>query len=63
VSIVANKKSTCDRVRRALAGKTRDEIMDAICAEFDLPRPAARTERSDAAPRRTPAKAPKKVKL
>jgi hypothetical protein len=47
VSIVASKKAICDGVRRGVAGKTRDEIMEAIYAEFDLPRPKARPERPD----------------
>ena len=44
---MASKKDlTCDRVQRKVAGKTRDEIMDAICAEFDLPRPKTHAQRS-----------------
>jgi hypothetical protein len=58
----------CDGVRRGVAGKTRDEIMEAIYAEFDLPRPKARVERKDpiaepiSAPKPTSPKPPRKVK-
>jgi hypothetical protein len=56
----------CDGVRRGVAGKTRDEIMEAIYAEFDLPRPKARVERKDptaeSTPKPTPPKAARKVK-
>jgi hypothetical protein len=49
-----------------VAGKTRDEIMEAIYAEFDLPRPKARVERKDptaeSTPKPTPPKAARKVK-
>jgi hypothetical protein len=62
VSIVASKKTICDRVRRGVAGKTRDEIMDAICAEFDLPRPKTRSDKPDSAAKPKPAKKPRKAK-
>ncbi|HWA49447.1 MAG TPA: hypothetical protein VG742_14320 [Dongiaceae bacterium] len=59
---MASKKNTCDRVRRGVAGKTRDEIMDVICVEFDLPRPKTRLEQPDAATRPKPTKTSRKAK-
>ena len=48
---MAGKKSTCDRVQRGIAGKTRDEIMDVLCAEFGLPRPKGTLEQPGAKPK------------
>jgi hypothetical protein len=59
---VASKKSTCDRVRRGIAGKTRDEIMDALCAEFDLPRPKTQPEQPGPTTKSKPVKTPRKAK-
>jgi hypothetical protein len=59
---LATKKTTCDAVLRRVAGKTRDEIMDAIYVEFGLPRPRVRAERRDQTAKPTSPKAPRKVK-
>jgi hypothetical protein len=62
VRIVATRKTTCDRVRRRVAGKTRDEIIDAIYAEFDLSRPKTRGEQSGPTAKPKPAQSPRKAK-
>ncbi|HEX6117951.1 MAG TPA: hypothetical protein VFZ03_00780, partial [Dongiaceae bacterium] len=59
---VATKKTTCGRVRRRVAGKTRDEIIDAIYAEFDLSRPKTREEQPGSTAKSKPAKPPRKAK-
>lgn len=57
---MASKKTTCDGVGRKVAGKTREEILEAIYVEFDLPRPNSSGERSGGVAK--PAPAPKKEK-
>lgn len=44
------KKNTCDRVERGVAGQTAEDVMNLICTEYGLPRPARRkTKAPDAA--------------
>jgi hypothetical protein len=47
---VPNKKTSCERVNRAIAGPGPDQILDAIKSEYWLPQAEAPKTNKDAAP-------------